>query len=82
MHRLIYSVLLPIGKPVEKHCQGTTYPEIDSVTWIKLRNNMALLTLVANLATIWRHLHKLQIWPPDGTICISCKFGHQMTPLA
>ena len=37
--------------------RGTTDPEIDSVTWIKLGNNMALLTLVANLANIWRHLH-------------------------
>ena len=38
--------------------------------------------LVPNLATRWPHLHKLQIWPPDGAICISCKFGHQMAPLA
>ena len=30
----------------------------------------------------WRHLHKLQIWPPDGTTCISCKFGHQLVLLA
>ena len=33
---------------------------------------MAPLALVANLATRWRHLHLLQIWPPDGTTCISC----------
>ena len=39
---------------------------------------MAPLTLVANLATRWCHLHCLQIWPPDGTTCISCQFGHQM----
>ena len=37
--------------------RGTTDPDIDSVTWIKLGNNMAPLTLVANLATRWRHLH-------------------------
>ena len=37
--------------------RGTTDPEIDSVTWIELGNNMAPLTLVANLATRWRHLH-------------------------
>ena len=43
---------------------------------------MAPLALVANLATRWRHLHKLQIWPPDGATCISCKFGHQMALLA
>ena len=43
--------------------RGTTDPEIDSVTWIKLGNNMAPLTLVENLATRWRHLH-------------SSKFGH------
>ena len=23
-----------------------------------------------------------QIWPPDGANCISCKFAHQMAPLA
>ena len=62
--------------------RGTTDPEIESVTWIKLGNNMAPHTLVANLATRWRHLHKLQIWPPDGATCISYKFGHQMAPLA
>ena len=43
---------------------------------------MAPLVLVPNLATRWRHLHWLQIWPPDGATCIRCKFGHQMTPLA
>ena len=36
--------------------RGTTDPEIDSVTWIKFSSNMALLALVANLATRWRHL--------------------------
>ena len=40
-----------------------------------------LIALVANLATIWRHLHWFQFWPPDGAISISCKFGHQMAPL-
>ena len=59
----------------------TTDPEIDSLTWIEQGNNMASLTLVANLVTRWRHLHKLQIWPPDGATFISCKFGHQMAPL-
>ena len=24
----------------------------------------------------------MQIWPPDGATCISCKFDHQMAPLA
>ena len=37
--------------------RGTTDPEIDALTWIKLVNNMAPLTLVANLANRWRHLH-------------------------
>ena len=72
----------------------TTDPEIDSVTWIELGNKittyiscvfghqMAPFTFVANLASRWRHLHKLQIWPPDGATCISCKYGHQMAPLA
>ena len=58
--------------------RATTDPEIDSVTWTKFGNNMAPLALFANLATRWSHLHMLQIWPPDGTTCISCKFGHQM----
>ena len=31
--------------------RGTTDPEIDSVTWIKFSNNMALLALVAYLVT-------------------------------
>ena len=37
---------------------------------------MQLIVLVANLATKLRHLHRLQIWPPGGAICIDCKFGH------
>ena len=49
--------------------RGTTDPEIDSVTW-------------TNLATRWRNLHQLKIWPQDGATYISCKFGHQMVPLA
>ena len=40
---------------------------------------MAPLTLVANLATRWGHLHWLRIWPPDGTTCIDSKVGHQVT---
>ena len=40
---------------------GTTDPEIDSVTWMELGNNMAPLTLVTNLATIWRHIKIYQI---------------------
>ena len=62
--------------------RGTTDPEIDSVTWIELGNKIAPLTLVAYLATRWRRLHYLQIWPTDGAIYISCKFGLQMAPLA
>ena len=62
--------------------RGTADPEIDSVTWIGLGNKIAPLTLVAYLATRWRHLHYLQIWPTYGAIYISCKFGLQMAPLA
>ena len=62
--------------------RGTTYPEIDPVTWIELGNNMVPLTIVANLATRWRHLHYLQIWPTDSAIYINCKFGLQMASLA
>ena len=43
---------------------------------------MAPLALVPNLATRWRHLHWLQIWPPDGPTCISYKFSHQVESLA
>ena len=39
------------------NARGTTDPEIYSVTWIKFRNKMAPLALVAYLATRWRHLH-------------------------
>ena len=43
---------------------------------------MVPLASVAKLATRWRHLHQLQLWPPDGTTCISCKFSHQVESLA
>ena len=45
----------------------------------KFGQHMAPLTLVANLATRWRHLHWLRIWPPDGTTCINSKVGHKVT---
>ena len=35
----------------------------------------------SNLATRWRHLHYLNICPPDGTTSITCKFGHHMAQL-
>ena len=41
---------------IKNIARGTTDPEIDSETWTKLGNNMAPLTLIANLATRWRHL--------------------------
>ena len=43
---------------------------------------MAPLALVDNLATRWCHLHYLQICPPDGATCITCKFAQQMASLA
>ena len=68
--------------PVVNIARGTTDPEIDCVTWIELGNKIAPLTSVAYLATRWRHLHYLQIWPPAGATYVSCKFGHKMVPLA
>ena len=41
----------PPRKQIQNIARGTTDPEIDSVTWIELGNNMAPLTLVANLTT-------------------------------
>ena len=43
---------------------------------------MAPLALVPNLATRWSHMHWLQIWPPDGTTCISYKLDHQVESFA
>ena len=57
-----FSIFATSGWPRQKLfakniARGTTDPEIESVTWIKLGNNMAPHTLVANLANRWRHLH-------------------------
>ena len=63
------------------------YFKIDfSGTWIgcitsKFGHQMAPLALVTNLVTRWRHLHKFQIWSPDGTAWISSEFGNQIAPL-
>ena len=67
---------------------------IDSLTWVispakynatcigsKVGQHVMQLELVPSLATRWCYLHYLQNCPPDGAICISCKFGHQMAPL-
>ena len=55
--------------------RGTTDPGIDSVTWIKFGDHIALVSF---LATRWCHLHQLQIWPPDGATCIW--YLHQPEP--
>ena len=49
----VYNTVRPAAQLYINIARGTTDPEIDSVTWIKLSNNMDLL-------------HLLQIWPPDG----------------
>ena len=66
-----------------KHCQRHNGPRVLTL-WLELSLQLIKrmpLTLVPNLATKWHHLHKLQIWPPDGATCICYKFGHQMAPL-
>ena len=49
---------------------------IESITWVNLSTR-----IVWNWFQ-WNFLNWLQIWPPDGANCISCKFTHQMAPLA
>ena len=57
-------------------------------------HQIALLALVAYMATRWRHLHYWQIWPseashlhylqigpPSVTTCIGSTVGHQVAPL-
>ena len=39
------------------------------------------VVLVPILATTWRHLHKLETWPPVSNNCISYKFD-SLTVLA
>ena len=57
---------------------NTRWPHLHSC---KFDHQMALLALVAKLATRWRHLLELKNWPPDGATCISCKFSHQLESL-
>ena len=59
--------------------RGTTDPEIDFVTWIKLDNNMAPLASVANLATKWQNLHWFKIWSSGSTT--GSKVDQQVAPL-
>ena len=49
---------------IKNIARGTTEPEIDSVTWTRFSDHKAWSPDVANLATRWRHLHQLQIFPP------------------
>ena len=42
---------------------------------------VAFLELVLILATRWRYLNCLLKWQPDGTTCISCRFGQQLALL-
>ena len=45
------------------------------VYFASVGHQVALLALIANLVTRWRYLYQLQIGPPDGATCISCKLG-------
>ena len=57
--------------------------KLDGIALLALSATIELVSsLVANIATRLRHLHKLQIWRPDDAICVSCKYGHQIAPLA
>ena len=78
VQHLAWCTIFKYSKIMWNIARGTTDPEIDSVTWTKLGNNMMLLALVSNFATRFCHWHWLQIWPPDGTTWISYKFGHQV----
>ena len=49
--------------------------------WQCLTCQVASLALVLILATRWRYLNCLPMWPPDGTTCISCRFGQQLALL-
>ena len=42
---------------------------------------VATLALVPILTTRWRYLNWLTMWPPDGTSCISCRFGQKLALL-
>ena len=67
----------------KKHCQRHNRPRVLSLKLDKSffqpklfqidfsQNQITLLALVVNLATTWRYLHWLQIWPPDGATCIA-----------
>ena len=59
----------------------------DSIPWVRcasgnvLTCQVAFPELVLILATRWRYLNCLPMWPPDGTTCISCRIGQQLALL-
>ena len=60
---------------------------MDSIPWVRCASGnvstcqVASLALVLILATRWRYLNCLPMWPPDGTTCISCRIGQQLALL-
>ena len=56
-YRLCFRKALLHTTTLENIARGTTDPEIDFVTWIKLGNKILSLILVSILATRWHHLH-------------------------
>ena len=47
-----------------------------------LRHSLCSSEVLGFSRSRWRHLHQLKIWPPDGTTCITYKFGQKVAPHA
>ena len=53
-------------------CLARAQPSVgQKPRWWCPMTNLTWKQIKSNLAALWRHLIWLQIWPPDGTICIS-----------
>ena len=49
-------------------CAGGCGMQQGVTCWYQFLN---IVSGTTNFATIWRHLHRLQIWPPGGIFCIA-----------
>ena len=64
--------------------RGTTDPgyKVYNLNYLfNFYHDVVQLTLIPNLATNWRHLHWLQIQPPDGAAYIGSRFSQHVVSL-
>ena len=71
---------VPLQQRFFKSSQSMNVNPLNHIHPGKFDEQVAPLAIFENLATRWRHLQYLKIWPPGDATCISWKFCQHVAP--